>query len=249
MLQIYFFISFHRWQTLAKEILKWNDYCVHLFWEILILAIYYLNPELVENSRREDISIDVECVSIFLILHIVDNNSNHRHNTMTAAAAASFDSIWPLNQEGEVYPSSPVASPVSSPVRESNRAHRIQSPGNSPMSPRSPRSSPQPSSPKRANSTARTPRGSTHYLHSVQQKIPLILKALCALPDPNADENGGFGESSIELSPNCQINRRVVDFLGLIMCGGHSRDNAVSRTFDSNYDLYLTNNSKRFLLL
>lgn len=191
------------------------------------MAIYYLNPELVENSRREDISIDIECVAIFLILHIVDNNASSRQSGMTAAAAASFDSIWPLNPEGEVYPSSPVASPASSPVRESNRAHRSQSP-NSPISPRSPRGSPQPSSPKaRATSTARTPRGSTHYLHSVQQKIPLILKALCALPDSNIEDNNGFADSFGELSPNCQINRRVVDFLGLIMCGGQSRDNTV----------------------
>ncbi len=229
--------SFIRWQALAKETLKWNEYCIHLFWEILILAIYYLNPE-IENGRREDISVDLECIAIFLALHIVESNSStNRHNSMTAATAASFDSIWPLNQEGEVYPSSPVASPVSSPVRESNRVHRNQSPGTSPMSPRSPRSSPQPNSPKRGTTTARTPRGSTHYLHSVQQKIPLILKSLCGLPDSHFDSSNGFGDVFGELNPNCQISRRVVDFLGLIICGGYSRDNTVgfSVLFVSRY--------------
>lgn len=216
---------------MARDLLKWNDYCIHLFWEMLILAVYYLNPESVPLSRREDTVIDIECVTIFLVLHIPENQL-HKGGA-ASGATSTFDSIWPLNSEGEVYPSSPVASPSSSPVRESNRAVRAQSPVHSPISPRSPRSSPQqpqqPGSPKRSLNGGRTPRGSTQYLHLVRVKIPLVLRAL--FPEDRCDDNflsSNLNEDSNEINSDIRITKRMADAFGLVVCGGHSRDNYVS---------------------
>ncbi|RYG64854.1 hypothetical protein EON64_13125, partial [archaeon] len=59
---------------MAKENLKWNDYCVSLFWDMLTLAICYLHIHHDNSapSRREDTLVDIELVGIFLILHVCD---------------------------------------------------------------------------------------------------------------------------------------------------------------------------------
>eukprot|EP01040_Poterioochromonas_malhamensis_P000783 gene783-835_t len=222
-------INLSHWQTVSNDLLKWAESSIYLFWDMLTLAVYYLNPEKVPSTKREDNWIEIECLAVFLILHIPESNSN---STKPNTVASNFDSVWPLNADGEVYPTSPVSSPLS-PVKEGggNRGS-YKSPIGSPLSPRSPRNSTtliqsSASSPKRSTATvARTPRGSTQHLHSVRQKIPLILSAL----NPNLSEahsydaNDDFSNSIESFS----VTRRMVDAFGMMLSGGHSRDQTVS---------------------
>lgn len=228
--------SFDNWSSVAKEKLKWNDSCVQLFWDMLLLAITYLTPEITLEHTKETNYVPTDCLIIFLVLHILDKDTTGKSHTTV------YESVWPLNSEGEVYPSSPVASP-SSPTREKNRARAV-SPMNS--SPRSPRNSPQkPNSPMsqrsyNSSSSARTPRASTQYLHSVRARIPWILQVLSPA-DKGKDEYNSLSRTSSddysipsmnELTLHYPVTRKTVDLLGLIVCGGHSRDQSVS------YDLH-----------
>lgn len=225
-------ISLSHWQTVSNDLLKWAESSIYLFWDMLTLAVYYLNPEKVPSTKREDNWIEIECLAVFLILHIPESNSN---STKPNTVASNFDSVWPLNADGEVYPTSPVSSPLS-PVKEGggNRGS-YKSPIGSPLSPRSPRNSTtliqsSASSPKRSTATvARTPRGSTQHLHSVRQKIPLILSAL----NPNLSEAHSY-DANDDFSNSIEsfaVTRRMVDAFGMMLSGGHSRDQTVSAAF------------------
>lgn len=205
--------SYGDWYAVAKGNLKWNDHCTSLFWEMLTTATSYLSPD----EDREDMQVDMECMAIFLAMHIAESTT-----AKPAAPTVAFEAVWPLNENGEVFCSSPIASPSSSPARDARRSH---SPLASPMSPRSPRNSPQkPSSPRTHTSSTRTPRASTQHLHSVRQKIPLILRAL------NSSELDSTGPSDAEESSKLdfKVSKRVTDALGLVLCGGQSRDQTVS---------------------
>lgn len=223
------------WLNTARAILKWNDHCIYLFWEMLQLAVHYLNAELLDRYEEDNVEIEVECILIFLILHVNENTSHSK----TGISSTNFDSVWPLNPDGEVYPSSPTASP-SSPVRENNRLlHRALSPIGSPRSPRN--SSPQSAqSPRRTAlhtpSSPRTPRISTQHLHSVRSKIPIILRALSWGYSSNADEDitAFISEDPRKLENSSSavnlfvVDRKIADFLGMMICGGYSRDQCVS---------------------
>jgi hypothetical protein len=232
--------SLESWLYIAQDFLKWNDSCIYLFWDMLILAVYYLNPEKITSLKRDEILVDVEYLAVFLILHIPEpSNSSWKANTVTS----SFDSVWPLNDVGEVYPTSPISSPLS-PVKDASaRSSLFKSPLGSPISPRSPRnvsiaasaivpgSSQQQSSslsPKRSiGSGAKTPRGSTQHLHSVRQKIPLILSAL----NPNLNESHSYDMNDDDFSSSIEaysVSRKVVDAFGMMLAGGHSREQTVS---------------------
>ena len=203
---------------------------------MLSLAVYYLNSEKLNSLKRDEVTIDIECVAVFLILHIPEPSSVSKHNTITS----TFDSVWPLNPEGEVYPTSPVPSPMS-PVKDANKNLKSPTPMGSPMSPRSPKNSPgqvAASSPKRAiNTAARTPRGSTQHLHSVRQKIPLIVSAL----NPNLSKSHSYDvcddySSSIEAY---NVTRKIVDAFGMMLSGGHSRDQTVIFSFIASLSTFL----------
>ncbi len=181
------------------------------------MALIYLNPENAV-ANKDDAKVDLECLTIFLVLHIIDQNQQK------PITPANYDSVWPIPSDGELYPTSPVASSPASPVKEGSRATR--SSAGSPLSPRSPRHTTavaQPASPKRnVNvSSPRTPRSSTQYLHSVRQKVPIILQIL----------SSQFGSGSFdEISDQSEflVCKRSVDALGLIVCGGYSRDQTVA---------------------
>lgn len=211
--------SYENWFSVAKGCLKWSDQSASLFWEMLNTAVTYLYPDQLKASREETF-IDIECVVIFLAMHISDTLASK-----PAAPTVAYEAVWPLNENGEVFPSSPVASP-SSPVREL-RSQRVQSPLSSPMSPRSPRGSPQkPSSPRTHSPTSsRTPRASTQHLHSVRQKIAIILKALNS---SDVDSLGPVESEEATQQLDFFVTRRLVNALGLVLCGGQSRDQAVT---------------------
>lgn len=183
---------------------------------MLATAKTYLHPNMVP-AQREDMLVDIECVVIFLAMHIIETTA-----AKPTAPTIAYEAVWPLDEKGEVYPSSPVASP-SSPAKEVRS--RALSPMSSPMSPRSPRNSPQkPQSPRTLTTSAtRTPRASTQHLHSVRQKIPIILRALNSSDIENI---GGIDLDEGKL--DFQVSRRVADALGMVLCGGQSRDQTVS---------------------
>lgn len=190
---------------------------------MLQLAVHYLNHDIVGDATERN-DIDLESIVIFLNLHVPEHSS-----TPKQPHGSTFDSVWPLNADGEMYPSSPVSSP-SSPVRDAQRGHRVLSPMGSPRSPRN--VSPQGlQSPKRASpSSPRTPRISTQHLHSVRQKLSVILRMLCwcSRSDSKEDIAQFMTEDHKDNSEGSfPVARRVADFLGMIICGGYSRDQFV----------------------
>lgn len=230
--------SLHTWLYVAKEVLTWNDQCIYLFWEMLLQAIFYLSPDIATNIDYDQDSVDIECILIFLILHIADVAP-----AKTGISATHFDSVWPLNADGEVYPSSPTASSPSSPTRESTRVHRALSPIGSPRSPRGNMPQSAAGNNIRGGSTSsasspRTPRISTQHLHSVRQKIPMMLRVLswCAMLNMDDDIAAFLAEDPRRSTSETtgeryafEVDRRTADFLGMIICGGYSRDQNVSK--------------------
>jgi hypothetical protein len=223
--------SFQQWTLAAKTVLKWNDHCIFLLWDMLLIAIHYLDPLSIEKQDKDSYLVDAESLITFLILHISDPSP------IKTGISANFDSVWPLNSEGEVYPSSPIASP-SSPIRES-RVPRALSPIGSP---RSPRNSPsQTNSPKRMSAgSPRTARISSQHLHAVRQKIPVILRILSW--GYSSDIDGNIDEIIMEdlvkienVTPTFKVQKKIADFLGLVICGGYSRDQAVGVCLRINF--------------
>jgi hypothetical protein len=87
-------ISFDRWLITAKEHLKWNDYCIHLFWDMLQAAVR-CKDEMKSGWEFESDLIEIEYISLFLALHIPDASS--RQTSPTTA----YDTMWPhaINNE------------------------------------------------------------------------------------------------------------------------------------------------------
>eukprot|EP01038_Epipyxis_sp_PR26KG_P015941 gene15941-21631_t len=222
-------ISYDKWLIVAKENLKWNDSCIHLFWEMLSLATFYLNRDSFSAKNREDQTIDLEFIAIFLIMHIVETQNKQ------TSSSVGYDTIWPQENGDVLSPVSPLG-PLS-PPKDGGRSARKSFSLGSPSSPRSPKSSP--ISPKRSQiNNSRQPRSTAQYLHSVRQKIPFILKALVnddVSTDYNAMESTlqtiSRSESFDKESNNLvefSVSKRIVDSLGLIICGGYSRDQHIS---------------------
>ena len=219
-------ISFGNWNSVAQDLIRWNDAAISLFWELLSLAVYYLNPEKLSSTKRDENLIELECLAVFLILHIPEPSNILKQSTVSS----TFDSVWPLNADGEVYPTSPVSSPLSPTKEGSNNRTGFKSPIGSPLSPRSPRNtalqqSSTPSPKRSVASSAKTPRSSTQHLHSVRWKIPLMLSAL----NPNLKEGHSY-DTNDDFTANIEtfpVTRRMFDALGMMLSGGHSREKPV----------------------
>lgn len=183
-------ISFDRWLIVAKEFLRWNDSCLKLFWEMLLLALSYSEETETENDYDNMGGVDLSFLAVFLVLHTSDlpcrSNSPGSH----------YDTGWP---DPDTTLLSPPSLPLSSPSKIHNLATKFQ-PNLAPPSPKSPTSSPRssnspllPTSPKRANiMSPRQSKSASHYLYSVRQKLPLILRAI-TIDDSNGGEAGGGG--------------------------------------------------------
>lgn len=199
---------------------------------MLCLAVYYLNRDPSLYPSREEVLMDLEFIAVFLIMHVVDANHS---KSATSSPNVLFDSVWPGAHPGmEGGEREALLSPTSSPPK--NEVKKKYPSMGSPLSPRSPKSqvlSPN-SEAARKNRLVRTPRSMAQYLHSVRQKIPIILKALGS----EEDHLEGIGHFTPEkgtgddLAPNAlldfPISRKTIDALGLIVCGGRSRDEHVS---------------------
>jgi hypothetical protein len=47
-------ISFDRWLVVAKDLLRWNDSCLQLFWEMLLLALTYTQVMMMIGINDDD---------------------------------------------------------------------------------------------------------------------------------------------------------------------------------------------------
>ena len=178
-------ITFDRWLVAGKDILKWNEYSLQLFWDMSILALAYSKTEC--TNQLEEISVDFSSLAIFLVLHIGDLP------TKSTIPVTTYDAVWPSEIEGTNSPpslSSPIKAPspislglrISSSTPPSPRSP-VHSPRAHPMSgassvhsPRTPLGS---SSPKRSSlMSPRASRSASHYLYLIRQKLPIILRAL-----------------------------------------------------------------------
>ena len=179
-------ISFDRWLVVAKELLRWNDSCLQLFWEMLLLALSYSKEQ---KRSYDDTGVDLAFLAIFLVLHTSDLQFR------TNLPGSNYDTVWP---EPDVVLSPPSAQ-ISSPSKMHGANIRVML-SSGPPSPKSPVSSPRngghsvllPTSPKRMSaSSPRQGKSASHYLYGIRQKLPIILRAITiddsALGSENAD--------------------------------------------------------------
>lgn len=182
-------VSFDRWLVVAKDLLRWNDSCLQLFWEMLLLALSYSREEI--NVNYAESGVRLAHLAIFLVLHTSDLQS--RSNL----PGSNYDTVWP--------DADAVLSPLSAPISSPSKIHGLNIrmlPSSGPPSPKSPVSSPRgsghshtvtmPTSPKRMSSMSpRQCKSASHYLCAIRQKLPIILRAITidasALGSDNAD--------------------------------------------------------------
>lgn len=216
-LSILFIGSFENWLMVGKESLNWNENCIHMFWQMLLQAVYYTDRDRTFESNISHILVEIEYITIFLLLHVLSDEPNEKNNL-----SATYDSIWPSSNlsDTEVVP----LSPSSSPTKDQMKSYK-----KSPLSPKSPKS-PMPSSPTKSSMTgSRTPRSTAQHLHSVRKKMPSILKLLALDFDDNAEMTDvvGEGQDSDISYGDVMINKKIVDALGLIIRGGFTREEMV----------------------
>ena len=219
------------------------------------LSTYYLSRDSSLTVHRQDVSLDMEYVAIFLALHVQDSTSpsmNHPQTPQSKAVSSptlAYEAVWPSAPGAATTPTAGATadepgSPQTSPSKDHNRVQRKSPLSGSPMSPRSPKASQSPAN-KRSMAVspqAKTPRSNAQHLHSVRQKIPLILRSLSSehlddtmLTDltmnidtpPHGNQAGEAQYSEGNQSSDFSISRKTLDALGLIICGGFSRDQAV----------------------
>lgn len=214
-------ISFDRWLVVAKDFLKWNDNCIRLFWEMLHVAIW---SKLKTPWTRHSESISIEYVALFLVMHIQDSQAR------PSSPKAAYDTAWPGADSAESITSPP--SPKSPSRAQRQSLANVGSP-KSPRSPRSPSTTlTSVSSPKRSMLiSSRQGRSIQQILHSIRQKIPLLLRAVCP-EDADVGLEGlclgdGDGGSSHVSGGEILLSRKAINSLGLLLCGGWSRDREV----------------------
>lgn len=238
-----FKISFDRWLVVAKDNLKWNDYCIQLFWEILQSCIRCCRGESTIDGM-ENTLVDIEFVALFLALHVQDKEGTA---SRLPSPTATFESIWPHADpditssisplSGAANPLSPTKSPTSSPKKHfSFPTGPVSSPKQSPKN-----------SPRRAyplSPREQSPRSTSQLSSSLRAKLPLLLRALvCSTEATDVDMgsstafsaeimsfelgSGGISGSSIL---DARLSHRAVDCLDLVLkcsytytAGGNSR--------------------------
>ena len=88
-------ISYDRWLIVAKEQLKWNDYCILLFWTNLQAALRSSKQKRCKSWNNDFDLVDIEFIAIFLILHLPENASR------SASPTKIYESIWPHELESD----------------------------------------------------------------------------------------------------------------------------------------------------
>jgi len=201
-------IPFDRWLIIAKNNLRWNDSCIKLFWDMLTMAIIYIDRSLINEMNFE--SVEVEYLAIYLVIHISEPLIRHTSNNY------AYDTIWPSPNVDidQISPMSPV-----------KRLHG-NSPPSSPLSPQAVKRSSSYSSPKFSRSVSQ-------HLHVLKQKLPVLLYVLSmndqqldALSIPSEDNTSEEG-SKKNLTSDWWISNHTLNNLKLILAGGYTQDNEV----------------------
>jgi hypothetical protein len=207
-------ITYDRWLVVAKDVLKWNDSCIQLFWEMLIMALWYTD----ENSQNAvyDIPVDSSTLAVFLALHATDMT------TRPSSPAAAYNTVWPANADMDpmVVSSQSPLSPLkgSGSTNSSGLSVRVPpsvgSPASgsstmmqsvdvrSPKSPRSPKSMSMAtissmSPPSRSAMSLHSPRHGKNAsvgqsIHLLKQKLPLFLRSIAVATEDEATLPAGL---------------------------------------------------------
>lgn len=196
------------------------------------LSTYYMHKEASYSQGRTEGSLDLQYLAIFIILHL-NEESGMKSLSPTQLSSVVYEDTWPAEEERDMMAG---GGSMGSPKRDnaSSRSRAKQMPS-SPGSPKAPSLVDSSTSALPPGVNAHSFKSSAQYLHSVKQKIPLILRALCIEQQEGLDDtmtdltmypDGGFHLPFIRTE--FFVNKRAVDALGLIICGGLSRDQSVS---------------------
>lgn len=217
-------VSFDRWFIVAKEELRWNDSCIKLLWDNVHVSSYKMNE--VWSSHTD--TLDFEFLAILLVMHVVDDPPS--------SPKVSSDSSWPEDL-------SEASSPVSPKAFPSSRATNAYLP----KSPRSPKSSNEMKyntsynrllkrneivgdidslDKKTSLGSGRLAKSGLYSLNSLRTRMPAILRAL-SMENSTEDEVLSSDTSHDFIGLDLMISRRAVNALGVIICGGYSREEQV----------------------
>ena len=131
-----------------------------------------MHKETSYNQGRTEGSLDLQYLVIFIILHL-NEESGMKPLSPTQLSSVVYDDTWPTNSAEEERDLMAGSSSMGSPKRDSasSRSRAKQMPSSSLVD------STVSTLPPGVN--AHSFKSSAQYLHSVKQKIPLILRALC----------------------------------------------------------------------
>lgn len=96
-------LTYDKWVIVARSHLKWNDYCIQFFWDILCLSIWYMESES-GASNNNNIGVDGNAipstykssVDIYhLIILLVIHTSDTQARTMTMNQHHTYDAHVP----------------------------------------------------------------------------------------------------------------------------------------------------------
>jgi hypothetical protein len=227
--------SFDRWLVVAKDVLRWNDNSIQLFWDMASLSTYYMHKETSYSQGRTEGSLDLQYLVIFIILHLNEESAP----SPTQLSSVVYEDTWPTNSAEEERDLMAGSSSMGSPKRDnaSSRSRAKQMPSSSLVD------STTSTLPPGVN--AHSFKSSAQYLHSVKQKIPLILRALCIEQQEGLDDTmtdltmyaDGGGLHLPFIRTEFFVSKRAMDALGLIICGGLSRDLSVSAAIARHFEL------------
>jgi hypothetical protein len=104
-----FKISFDRWLVVAKENLKWNDYCIQLFWDALQTCVR--SSRLDAGMDCDDLELmDIEHLALFLVLHVPETGAS---KLPSPSITSTFESVWPSAEADIAQPVALALSPRS----------------------------------------------------------------------------------------------------------------------------------------
>ena len=77
-------ITYDKWLIVGKDLLKWNDYALQLFWDMLLLALSYTSEEhqRLPHLGGGEVTVDLPSLAIFLVLHASDTPSSKVHTPL-----------------------------------------------------------------------------------------------------------------------------------------------------------------------
>lgn len=180
-------LSFEQWYSVASDFLKWNDYCIRLFWDLLHIATWYTHRN--EWCQHSDY-VHSGYLIIFLVLH---SSASMRP---TSPPRQSYDDIWPSDNNVSNQPSINKTSSSSPPSSPSKSIRKGFGAGSS-QTPLSPRGSPRVKRGGGIKSPSSYYKSSTQHLSFIKEKLPTIIHALSLQDSGTAEHDIGNNANSI----------------------------------------------------